>query len=134
MTGADADAPEVQPLCELVTRWGELEETYGQQFKSLLDPLEEAVRRIDEYADLLSEADEAEKAAQREAEERLEAAAERRKRLEHDLRLSRERVRTLEQTLRQRTEELLQAQTVNNELAARLNAVADEFDGALQDA
>lgn len=125
-----ADRPQAsEPIRELIAGWQAGEEQLATEYGATLAAIEEAVReleavgaRMEQRAQEQEAAIEQERAAWRQQEE---TSAEARKRLEHDLALSRSRVRELERHLQQRTEELLEAQSANNALAAQLQEVTD---------
>lgn len=112
-----------EALSALFEDWSKAEEASENQAWDLLQPIEEAFARLDDLAAQLAEADQAEAAAREDAERRIQAAEEHRQKLEHDLKLARDRVTDLEESLQQRTEDLLEAQNDNNELAAQLQAI-----------
>ncbi len=126
MSQATIDAPAIEPLRDLVEDWNRSESSRAEDLQRLLEPLEQAVGQLSEWADRVAEAEQAEEDARREAAHKEQAAEARRRRLEHDLRLARERVTELEHLLQERTEELLRMQAANNRLAAELREIGDD--------
>lgn len=126
MPQATIEAPAVEPLRDLVDDWTQSEAGRAEDLQRLLEPLEQAVGQLNEWADRVAAAEQAEEDARREAASKEQAADARRRRLEHDLKLARERVTELEQLLQDRTEELLRMQAANNRLAAELREIGDD--------
>ena len=126
MSQATLEAPAVDPLRDLVEDWNRSEAGRAEDLQRLLEPLEQAVGQLSEWADRVAVAEQAEEDARREAASKEQAAEARRRRLEHDLKLARQRVTELEQLLQDRTEELLRMQAANNRLAAELREIGDD--------
>lgn len=126
MSVATIDAPVVEPLRELVDDWTRNEAGRAEDLQRLLEPLEQAVGQLSEWADRIAAAEASEAEARRDAVSKEQAADTRRRRLEHDLKLARDRVTELEQLLLERTEELLRMQAANNRLAAELREIGDD--------
>ncbi|QDV72291.1 hypothetical protein [Botrimarina mediterranea] len=126
MSVATIEAPVDEPLRELVDDWARAEAGRAEDLQRLLEPLEQAVGQLSEWADRIAAAEAAEAEARRDATAKEQAADARRRRLEHDLKLARDRVTELEQLLLDRTEELLRMQAANNRLAAELREIGDD--------
>jgi chromosome segregation ATPase len=126
MSQATLEAPAVEPLRDLVEDWNRSEASRAEDLQRLLEPLEQAVSQLSEWADRVAVAEQREEEARREAASKEQAADARRRRLEHDLKLARQRVTELEQLLQDRTEELLRMQAANNRLAAELREIGDD--------
>lgn len=118
--------PATDPLRALVEEWSHAEVTRAEDLNRMIAPLEEAVGQLIGYADQIAVTEQTEAEHREEAATREQAAEDRRRRLEHDLKLARARVRELEQALQERTEELLRAQAANNSLAAELQSIESE--------
>lgn len=114
------------PLRALVEEWSRVELTRAEDLERMIAPLETAVGQLAEWADRVAVVEQAEAERLQETETREQAAEDRRRRLEHDLKLARARVRELEQALQERTEELLRAQAANNSLAAELQSIESD--------
>lgn len=126
MSVATIEAPVEEPLRELVDDWTRNEAGRAEDLQRLLEPLEQAVGQLSEWADRIAAAEAAEAEARRDAASKEQADGARRRRLEHDLKLARDRVTELEQLLLERTEELLRMQAANNRLAAELREIGDD--------
>ena len=126
MSVATIEAPVEEPLRELVDDWTRNETGRAEDLQRLLEPLEQAVGQLSEWADRITAAEAAEAEARRDAASKEQADGARRRRLEHDLKLARDRVTELEQLLLERTEELLRMQAANNRLAAELREIGDD--------
>lgn len=118
-----------EPVRELIAGWQADEERMSGEFTATFAALEQLVQELVAAGDRVGQ-----HAASREAEvqqqlgewqQQQESEQQHRKRLEHDLALSRSRVTELERHLQQRTEELLEAQSANNALAAQLQEITD---------
>jgi chromosome segregation ATPase len=136
MSVATIDAPVEEPLRELVDNWTRNEAGRAEDLQRLLEPLEQAVGQLSDWANRIAAAEASEAEARRDAVSKEQAADTRRRRLEHDLKLARDRVTELEQLLLDRTEELLRMQAANNRLAAELREIGDDeplLDGPLLD-
>lgn len=126
MSVATIDAPVEEPLRALVDDWTRNEAGRAEDLQRLLEPLEQAVGQLSEWANRIAAAEASEAEARRDAVSKEQAADTRRRRLEHDLKLARDRVTELEQLLLERTEELLRMQAANNRLAAELREIGDD--------
>ncbi|QDT67185.1 hypothetical protein MalM25_00820 [Planctomycetes bacterium MalM25] len=126
MSDAPTEAPASDPLRSLVDDWSQAEESRVAEVDGLLEPIEQALGQLVEWADRLATNQQAEAEQREEADARTQAGDDRRRRLEHDLKLARARVADLERMLHDRTEELLRAQEANNQLAAELQAIGDD--------
>ncbi len=126
MSEATLEAPVGEPLHELVDDWTRAESDRSEELKRLLEPIEEAVGQLGEWADRIAAAEQAAAEARREASTKEQTSEERRRKLEHDLKLARARVAELERSLQDRTAELLRVQAANNELAAQLQEIGDD--------
>lgn len=126
MTDAPTEAPASDPLRSLVDDWSRAEEGRAAEVDGLLEPIEQTLGQLVEWADRLATSQQAETEQREEADARAQAGDDRRRRLEHDLKLARTRVADLERMLHERTEELLRAQESNNQLAAELQAIGDD--------
>lgn len=126
MSVATIDAPVEEPLRELVDNWTRNEAGRAEDLQRLLEPLEQAVGQLSDWANRIAAAEASEAEARRDAASKEQAADTRRRRLEHDLKLARDRVTELEQLLLDRTEELLRMQAANNRLAAELREIGDD--------
>jgi chromosome segregation ATPase len=126
MSVATIDAPVEEPLRELVDDWTRNEAGRAEDLQRLLEPLEQAVGQLSDWANRIAAAEASEAEARRDAVSKEQAADTRRRRLEHDLKLARDRVTELEQLLLERTEELLRMQAANNRLAAELREIGDD--------
>ncbi len=133
MADSPIDAPGTDPIGPLVAQWSEAESSRSEQLEQLLGPIEQSLEQLSQWADRLAADQQSQEAERQETAQRESAAEERRKLLERDLRLARNRVAELEQTLQDRTEELLRAQAANNALAAELQAVGDDLPDDLDD-
>ncbi|MEO1495802.1 MAG: hypothetical protein AAFV43_01500 [Planctomycetota bacterium] len=118
-----------EPIRELIAGWRTGEERMAGEYDATLSAIDEVVRELESVGARMEQ-----RAAEREAEfdqqaerwrQQQETDQQHRKRLEHDLALARSRVREVERHLQQRTEELLEAQTANNTLAAQLQEITD---------
>lgn len=126
MSVATIDAPVEEPLRALVDDWTRNEAGRAEDLQRLLEPLEQAVGQLSDWANRIAAAEASEAEARRDAVSKEQAADTRRRRLEHDLKLARDRVTELEQLLLERTEELLRMQAANNRLAAELREIGDD--------
>lgn len=126
MSVATIDAPVKEPLRALVDDWTHNEAGRAEDLQRLLEPLEQAVGQLSDWANRIAAAEASEAEARRDAVSKEQAADTRRRRLEHDLKLARDRVTELEQMLLERTEELLRMQAANNRLAAELREIGDD--------
>ncbi|TWU00696.1 Chromosome partition protein Smc [Botrimarina colliarenosi] len=126
MSEATIDAPIDESLHALVEDWTQAEAGRAEELHRLLEPIEQAMAQLTEWADRIAAAEASEATARNEAASRDQAAEDRRRKLEHDLKLSRTRVAELEKSLQERTAELLRLQAANNELAAQLQEIDDE--------
>jgi chromosome segregation ATPase len=126
MSVATIEAPVEEPLRELVDDWTRNEAGRAEDLQRLLEPLEQAVGQLSDWANRIAAAEASEAEARRDAVSKEQAADTRRRRLEHDLKLARDRVTELEQLLLDRTEELLKMQAANNRLAAELREIGDD--------
>lgn len=128
MSPADPHASQ-EPLRQLIAGWNDDETARSEEFGHSLDAVEAAVRELEQLSgrmeQRLAEVNESMEAERQQARERQESETQRRQRLEHDLGLARSRVVELERHLQQRTEELLEAQSANNALAAQLQEAGD---------
>jgi chromosome segregation ATPase len=126
MSTATLDAPAVEPLRGLMAGLADAEAGRAAELLTLLEPIERALGELNEWADRLDAAEQAAANAQQQFASQERAADQRRRKLEHDLRLARDRVIELERSLQERTEELLRVQQANNELAAQLREIGDD--------
>lgn len=126
MSEATLESPVEEPLRELVDDWSRSESGRAEELQRLLEPIEQALGQLGEWAERASAAEQSEAEARRDSAEKEQAAEQRRKKLEHDLKLARARVTELERSLQERTEELLRVQAANNELAAQLQEIGDD--------
>lgn len=126
MSEATLESPVEEPLRELVDDWSRSESGRAEELQRLLEPIEQALGQLGEWAERASVAEQSEAEARRDSAEKEQAAEQRRKKLEHDLKLARARVTELERSLQERTAELLRVQAANNELAAQLQEIGDD--------
>lgn len=127
MADSPIEAPGSNPLGQLVVQWSEAESARAEDLERLLNPIEQSLEKLTQWADQLAQDQQANEAEREEMAQREAAGEERRRLLERDLKLARNRVAELEQTVQGRTEELLKAQAANNALAAELQAVGDDL-------
>lgn len=126
MSAATIDAPASEPLRGLLDDFIDNEQSRSDELARLLEPVEQALSQLADWADRLDAAERAAGEANQQAAAQERAADDRRRKLEHDLRLARARVLELERSLQERTEELLRAQAANNDLAAQLREIGDD--------
>lgn len=126
MTDALTEAPANDPLRRLVAEWSQADEGRAAEVDGLLEPIEQTLGQLVEWADRLAVSQQAEAEQREEDEAREQAGDDRRRRLEHDLKLARTRVADLERMLHDRTEELLRAQEANSRLAAEMQSIGDD--------